>query len=451
MSKEFESDKFQCGDGSEKSIADFLNRAKSASDSGDDLLSMYLYLAAFEESSAQNPSPSEAAISGLKSAWVLACTNKERQLAEYIFDKLEPYLNANEIEICAETLHDLALDKLEEFGFSREDFKSPGQIAEKLIHPEELLHPEKLMHPEEVLTYKNLVGYDQAKAKMAELGVGTTGSEDFNDLVELLNRMHGLDNAPALDPILFRSLAREDANRFMMATLGEIGKPTLHMRMEDGLQGMPVLCVSTHGIDLSSLPSMRDVFQDGGVLVLEDLDMWLAPDMDMSEDGGFFMIQLTRGAREAVELIQSAVEHPDVCVFATASLNAEIDGFFLDLLGPMEEMVIDTPTPEERAEIWLQISKEHPSICGISRVDLVRLTANMPRFDIYMAVREAIESAYKEGLRQHKYMPVTRENLFDKLAAYQPLDSQEFDELQEGVVSDFKHDLEDIDDLLKGE
>lgn len=518
MSKDFESDRPMQDGSSERPIADFLARAKAASDSGDELLGMYLYLAAFEESSAHGSSPSEAAITGLKSAWVLACTNKERQLAEYIFDKLEPYLNSTEIEICANTLHDLALDKLEEFGLSRDDLEEMAQmISEDLfdgqasfridnvsIHglpkvfggsaasagkggasikgllktassktsddadrssasveasegskratsmaPGEIA--EGLMHPEEMLTYKNLAGYDRAIAKMRELGIGMGGNESFDQLVKLLNRMHGLDSMPALDAVLFRSVAREDANRFMMATLGEMQKPTLHMRMEDGIQGMPVLCVSTHGIDLSRLSSARDVFHNGGVLVLEDLDMWFAPDMEMGDENGFFMMQLTRGAREAVELIQNAIEHPDVCVFATASQNASIDGFFMDLLGPVNEIVIDLPTPEERAEIWLQIAKEHPSIRGINRVDLVRLTANMPRFDIYMAVREAIESAYKQGLRARRYTPVTRDNLFDKLAAYQPLDSGEYGELQENVINDFKRELDDIDDLLKSE
>ena len=62
----------------------------------------------------------------------------------------------------------------------------------------------------------------------------------------------------------------------------------------------------------------------------------------------------------------------------------------------------------------------------------------MPRYDMYMAAREAIEEAYKEGLVSRRYVPVTRENLFDKLAAYQPLDSEEYRALEEAVVKDFR-------------
>ena len=67
----------------------------------------------------------------------------------------------------------------------------------------------------------------------------------------------------------------------------------------------------------------------------------------------------------------------------------------------------------------------------------MRLSANLPRYDIYMAAREAIEEAYKQGLVERRYIPVSRENLFDKLAAYQPLDSAEYAELERLVVSDF--------------
>ena len=65
-----------------------------------------------------------------------------------------------------------------------------------------------------------------------------------------------------------------------------------------------------------------------------------------------------------------------------------------------------------------------------------------------MAAREAIEEAYKIGLMTRRYHPVSRDNIFDKLAAYQPLDSSEYTELEDEVVRDFQSDLNHIDDLL---
>lgn len=194
------------------------------------------------------------------------------------------------------------------------------------------------------------------------------------------------------------------------------------------------------------------VFSGRGVLVLEDIDLWSAPQADGGDDfEGFVYASLSRGAREAIELIRSAVDNPDVYVLASASKNADIDPFFLELLEPLSLIDIECPTAEERVEIWMEIARDHPSIRSIRVADLVRYSVNMPRFDIYMAAREAIEEAYKESLFARRYVPVTRDNLFDKLAAYQPLDSKEYRELEDQVVRDFRSDLENIEDLLSGQ
>ena len=109
---------------------------------------------------------------------------------------------------------------------------------------------------------------------------------------------------------------------------------------------------------------------------------------------------------------------------------------------------IDYPTPEERIEIWMDLAHAHPSLRGVNRSDLVRYSAGMPRFDMYMAAREAIEEAYKDSLMLRKYIPVTRDNLFDKLAAYQPLDSREYRELEDAVIRDFRAGLDQLEDML---
>ena len=48
-----------------------------------------------------------------------------------------------------------------------------------------------------------------------------------------------------------------------------------------------------------------------------------------------------------------------------------------------------------------------------------------------------------------RYQPVTRDNLFDKLAAYQPLDSREYRELEEAVVSDFRRDMAELEEFVE--
>lgn len=532
---------------------DYLKRAAAADEAGDSLLSMYLYLAAFQQAARENPVPNEAAITGLKQAWALACANKERSLAEYIFELMEPYLSADEVSLCAEELQNLALDKLEEFGLSREELENManmisddlvgmGAMGDPIIKIDQIISPahplklkinkptsgkpvdgiddkdktsgkiganavaelpapassqdnaapstpmltlpegssadtedvssdddgfeespaeflskaesdlQSLFSGETLMNYETIAGYNNAINLMRDFGIGMGDDLEFKQFVDMLNAKHGLSQMPALDTIILRSPAREDANRFMMATLGELSAPTIHMRMEENYQGMPVLCVSAHSVDIPKNNSLRDVFAKGGVLVLEDLDLWTSPATELGDDpSAFFMMQLTRGAREAVNLIGSAVSNPEVNVIVTCSTKGAIDPFFLDMLEPMSVIEIDYPTPEERVEIWMDISNSHPSINSINKADLVRLSANMPRFDIYMAAREAIEEAYKLGLISRRYQPVTRDNLFDKLAAYQPLESDEYSELEDAVIDDFRIDLGHIDDLLKEE
>lgn len=495
----------ECGGKGAGSVADFLERAHSASESGDSLLGMYLYLAAFERSLKDGETPSEDALVGIKQAWAQACAVKERSLAEYIFEKMEPYLSHDELQMCTQALQDMALDKLEECGLSREELEQMAQmISEDILSGEDMgFKIEKITSQkipggsvsvaqikgtaegnttlsgligalpslsssgqteekeededteqtiaiqEEPLNFQTIAGYDAAKRAMRSLGVGMADDEDFTHLVDLLNARHGLAQMPSLDSILFRSPVREDANRFVMATVGELDLPAVHMRMEENIQGLPVLCVSARADMIPKQNAMQDVFKNGGILILEDLDLWTSPTMDLAEEGpAFFMMQLTRGAREAVELIRNSVENPDVYVFATSSTDGAIDPFYLDSLEPITVIDIDYPTAEERIEIWMDISRRHPSLRGINKADLVRLSANMPRFDIYMAARDAVEEAYKAGLATKKYVPVTRDNLFDKLAAYQPLESTEYTELEDAVLTDFRRSLDHLDDLL---
>ena len=304
----------------------------------------------------------------------------------------------------------------------------------------------------ENITYKDLAGFDRTIKTMRDFGIGMQDDPEFQGLVTLLNYRHGLERMPAADSFLFRSPAREDAHRFMTATLGEIGLPAIRMHMEENLQGAPVLCVMAQADNHPRLNSARNAFEGPGVLMLEDLDLWEAPVVDADDDlGGFVYATLSRGAREAINLIRSAVENPDVFVIASASDGRAIDGFFYDLLEPLTVVDIDYPDEDERRAIWLDILHDHPSMRGINLDDLVEFSAGMPRYDLYMAAREAIEDAYKTSLMHRNYVPVTTDNLFEKLAAYQPRDSKEYHALENAVVREFSRGLDgNIDDLLKG-
>lgn len=301
----------------------------------------------------------------------------------------------------------------------------------------------------DIYTYDTVPGYGAVVERMRSLGIGLAGDASFGEFVAMLNARHGFDAMPMVDTLLFCSPAREDASRFMMATVGELGLPAVRMRMEESFQGVPMLCVSAQAADADKLAGLRRGFEGGGVLVLEDLDLWGSPLSEAADDmAGLLMAAMSRGAREAVNLIRQAVENPDVYVLASASSAEAVDPFFLDMLYPISCIDIDYPTPAERDDIWMDLARSHPSLRALNRDELVRLSANLPRYDIYMAVREALEEAYKQGLVERRYQPVTRDNLFDKLAAYQPLDSAEYAELENAVISDFAAGLGELEDLL---
>lgn len=544
----------------DSSCAAYLRRAVKACAAGDEELGLHLYLAAYEKGTRENGGADADAAFALRKAWVLAVKLKERSLAEYIFEKLEPLMDPNELAVCAGQLQSMALEKLEEFGLSREELQEMTDMISQdflgLGGPARLMKVEHLTLPSasaakrpakpampsvepkpeadaapapeaasdaapvhddapaasaevsseaagepvesasaseppadpaagggsaalvtldaqpddaagkmaaeadesavisslENITYKDLAGFDRTIKTMRDFGIGMQDDPEFQGLVTLLNYRHGLERMPAADSFLFRSPAREDAHRFMTATLGEIGLPAIRMHMEENLQGAPVLCVMAQADNHPRLNSARNAFEGPGVLMLEDLDLWEAPVVDADDDlGGFVYATLSRGAREAINLIRSAVENPDVFVIASASDGRAIDGFFYDLLEPLTVVDIDYPDEDERRAIWLDILHDHPSMRGINLDDLVEFSTGMPRYDLYMAAREAIEDAYKTSLMHRNYVPVTTDNLFEKLAAYQPLDSKEYHALENAVVREFSRGLDgSIDDLLKG-
>lgn len=478
-----------------EAVKRYQSMAEEAVTRGDVRLATHLYLAAFEQAAQGEHTSNEDALHSLRSAWNLACRLKERALAEYIFECLEPYLTSDESMDYAEELQSLALDKLEEFGLSREEIaemaetitedflnldnnasiklsktsvpniftgklqKLPVSLEKKKVtsapaeqKPSEEEDEEAKLETanNERVTYKDLHGFASTIEKMHSLGVGVRQDDEYKDFVKMLNERHGIDRVSALQTYLFTSEAREDANQFLLATAGELGLPVVRMTMEDGPQGVPVLCVMTSPDFPMRLGWNKTMFEEPSILLLENLDLWTVPFSEGASEEPASLQMLSRGAREAIGMIHFAVQNPEVHVFATASREDEVAGFFYDLLEPIQVIEIKEPTRSEREDIWSHIEARHPSIRGLNREELIDLSAHMARYDIYMAAQEALEQAYKASLAKHVYVPVMIDNLYDKLAAYQPLESREYKQLEQNVLSDFRRELTHIDDLLKG-
>ena len=116
-----------------ESQIDYYSAACEAKRAGDNVLAMHLYMTAYEEACKHSPMPDVEAVGALREAWDVACELRERSMAEYIFDRLEPHLSPDETQKYAQRLQDLALDKLSEFGISRTDLEDMADLISEEI------------------------------------------------------------------------------------------------------------------------------------------------------------------------------------------------------------------------------------------------------------------------------------------------------------------------------
>lgn len=306
--------------------------------------------------------------------------------------------------------------------------------------------------PQQQFNYRNLVGFDKAIASMAKLGVGRAKDPEFAQFLEMLNFRHGMPGMPGLGTLIFRSPTREDANCFMVATVGELGLPAVRMRLDRNAMGQVVLCVMASPNFKARLSGVsRSGFDSPTVVVLEDLDLWDLPFFDGSFDDvqSLLTIQLSRGAREALALVQAALTSPEATVLISASEPSEIDPFFWDLIGDHRFVDIDLPDEDERRKIWLSEQSQHPSMRGLNRGQLVDFSRGLSRFEIYAISNESVEEAYRESVAQNTFCAVETDKVLMRLSNFQPLESEEYKRMEDLAVDHFRKELANIDDLLE--
>ncbi len=520
-------------DNRSNSSEDYLLHASSAVEAGDKTLGIHLYLAAFERAKNENLVPSERSLEGMETAWNLAVKTGQRSLAEYIFEKLEPYWSADEMAHHADQLQKLALDKLEEFGLSREALEDMAEMVNQDILglPSDVLcqieegdvlsnvseavsgmlerhqeadaesqpssessseadepesnpsapqeaeaspAPRAIEFPQIVIPtkkkkrksesesknvnrfdYSSISGFDSVIVEMAKFGIGKDRDPEFRQFIKMLNMRHGLPQMPGVGTLVFRSPAREDANYFMVATVGEMKIPAVRMRFDQNVQGQPILCVMASADFKSRLSNLSRIgFTGPTALILEDLDLWSLPITEPSFDDprDILQAQMTRGAREAVSLIRSAMENPEVTVFISASNPENISPFFLEGSPDYRLVDIDFPNEEERKALWRSAQAAHPSLRGLDVSQMVKFSASMSRFEIVAITSEAVEYAYRQSLSQERFVAVHTDDIVARLSNFQPLDSEQYQEMEDFVVKDFRKtidELDSFDDLLK--
>ena len=488
-------DAAQCG------ATDYSAAAREAFEAGDRVLAMHLYLTAYEEACKRAPLPGMEAVAALREAWKLACDLRERSIAEYIYDKLEPHLSADEAKDFGLDLQFMALDKLSEFGISRSDLEDMADmISDEIGAQARIARVTPLMStsaPADALSlpreegrdqeqeqaapardsaadaaddrdasedasskspltgrpmgFDDLVGFESAVEDVRALGIGVKEDEEYRLLLDTLRAQHGLDKLSASGSVVFRTSSREDASLLMAATAGELGLPTLRVQMQPGPQGMPVLCVTTAADRPARMNSnSRLSLESPSVLLLEDIDLWGAPLIEAAsatEGEGIMFASMSRAAREAFGLIGSAVGNPDIYVLASVAGDAFDQGILYDIMEPMNIVDIYLPDELERRRIWNAIALDHPSIRQLDLARLTRVSRNLARFDIVAAAREAVEDAYRQGLKLRRYVPITQSMMFEHIANFQPLESDEYRFLEDAVATDFRNHLEELERL----
>ncbi|MBP5313484.1 MAG: hypothetical protein J6Y65_00960 [Eggerthellaceae bacterium] len=303
---------------------------------------------------------------------------------------------------------------------------------------------------EEEQNYSTLSGFDAVVAQMGKYGIGMDRDPEYTELVEKLNSRHGIRRVPAADTFLFVSESREDALEFALATAGELGLPAMRMNVTESPDGLPLLNVFVQN-KKKAINAIKSELVGAGVLILEDIDTWMSPINEMPElpfapFAG--MPQMTRGAREALNLIRMATENPEVYVLCTAVHEDAIDEIFAEMIYPLNVVNVGKPTREERAELCMDIAEEHPSLRVINISQLVDFSDGLARFEIYAAARDAVEFAYKKGIEERRFVPITPVMIFERLAAFFPLDSEGYHRLEDAIMDAYASDFETIDSLL---
>ena len=218
----------------------------------------------------------------------------------------------------------------------------------------------------------------------------------------------------------------------------------MRVQMQPGPQGMPVLCV-TVSADRQPRMTGRMSLDAPGVLVLEDIDLWGAPLIEAAsaaEGEGIMFANMARAAREAVTLIGTAVSNPDIYVLSSMAGDSADQGYLYDLMEPMHIIDIYLPDEVERRRIWERMALDHPSVRRLDLSMLTRLSRNLSRSDIATAAREAVEDAYRQSLKARHYVPVTQEMMYEHISNFQPLESDEYRQLEDAVVKDFRMQLD---------
>lgn len=153
--------------------------------------------------------------------------------------------------------------------------------------------------------------------------------------------------------------------------------------------------------------------------------------------------------REIYNLIDVALADPNVLIVANITCNHDSQQQVNKFFNECDFVDVELPTDVERAAIWTTLANDHPSLRAFSIQKLVKYSEQMSRYDIEVAVHDALEEAYKQGIKQRQYVPLSIVNIIEKLAEHQDPHSSQYRKLEDAAAKDFARGLDNLDDIIK--
>ena len=310
--------------------------------------------------------------------------------------------------------------------------------------------------PARRLNYEALNGYQRALAQMREFGFFSQTDEHRRSFVERAAAMHGLPKLSLDGTFLFIGSSREDVSLFAHATAGEIGLPVVQVSVDLDSQGNGVIKLSgpfKRGF-FGGPPDIMDMATPCVVLI-ENIDylqeMFNNEQAAIQRNGGRFKGMMPGMGRsmqaEIGGYLQALRQRPGIITMATAMDNMTLRNPLRSLLDPINVVEISPPSQEERHDVLCAFASEHPSFTELDVDRLVYFSEGISRNELVIASHTAVEQAYRESLRSGIYNRVTLEDVLVQLSSYVDHSSPLYQQIEDEVVSQFSHGLED--DMLK--
>ena len=302
----------------------------------------------------------------------------------------------------------------------------------------------------QIPTYQEIHGFEVPISSMKKLGFNIADNSEDASFISKLNAYHGITGPKMTSNYLFRSDLRDDARMFMLSTSREVGRKALRFFVEQDISGNLELKMNVSTFKTSGPINLVEIlYEESGVLILEDIDMWShLLDVPFSPVPNPHQMLRARGLTEVLNLIERALNDPEIFVLASAS--ADCSSFLMvdDLEAFFEIVDIANPTQKEKTDLFDWLISKYPSLAHIDVPKLVNLESTLSRCEIRSIAGDIVDDAYKYSFANKKVQKITTNDFLMKFSGVFIPESDEFKSISAEVVEDFRDDISSLEDFI---